>query len=196
MNYNIDPELVLRHIDKLLKELEIINKMPYNEGSQEFRVLNREIKGLVRATFEDHENRIGELEWVYAGAGTEKDKRHFQRIKIAKDYLSYLKQELNLISTFKGTQSNSNNDKVSKSNVTNMNFHGDIEQLALGNINNYNTTIYLNALIKAIEKSENIPEEEKENLIDKIKNIAKDPYISGISAGLIVEAIKTALVGK
>lgn len=194
MRSNIDPKIVLKHIDKLLKELERINKMPYNKGSQELKVLNREIKGLVRATFEDYENRIGKLEWAYAGAGKE-DKRHFQLIKITKNYLLYLKQELNLINAFKDTQSNKNNDETSKSPVTQI-FHGNIGNLALGDINTYNTNIYFDALIKAIEESENIPPENKKSLIDKIKTIAKDPYISGIGAGLIVEAIKTGLVGK
>ena len=75
-------------------------------------------------------------------------------------------------------------------------FHGNIENFGLGDINNYNTTIYLNALIRAIDESDNIPPEEKKNLVDKVKKIANNPYVSGIGAGLIVEAIKTGLVGK
>lgn len=75
-------------------------------------------------------------------------------------------------------------------------FHGDIENFASGDINYYNTTIYLNALIKTIEESEEIPEEDKKKLVDKIKDIANNPYVSGIAASLIVEAIKTGLVGR
>ncbi len=75
-------------------------------------------------------------------------------------------------------------------------FHGNIENFGLGDINNYNTSIYLNALIRAIEESDNIPPEEKKNLVDKVKKIANNPYVSGIGAGLIVEAIKTGLFGK
>lgn len=75
-------------------------------------------------------------------------------------------------------------------------FHGNVGNLALGNINTYNTNIYLNALIKAIEESNEIPEEDKRSLIDKIKNIAQNQYVAGIGAGLIVEAIKSLPLGK
>ncbi|AUB56651.1 MULTISPECIES: hypothetical protein [Methanobacterium] len=68
-----------------------------------------------------------------------------------------------------------------------------VENFALGDINNYNTTIYLNALIHVIGESEEIPDNEKKNLIDKIKNIVNDPYVSGIGVGLIVKAIKTGV---
>lgn len=96
--------------------------------------------------------------------------------------------------TAKGIDYIENNEEV-KSNIT-QHFHGNIENFALGDINNYNTSIYLNALITAIEESEDIPPQEKKDLVDKIKSIASDPYVSGIGAGLIVEAIKTMLIGK
>ncbi len=81
-----------------------------------------------------------------------------------------------------------------KTHITQI-FQGDIENFASGDINTYNTNIYLNALIKAIEESKEIPEEDKKSLIDKIKDIANNPYVSGISSGLIVEGIKALSMG-
>ena len=52
-----------------------------------------------------------------------------------------------------------------------------------------NGPIILDALREAIQKS-NIPESNKNHLIDKLVEIKNDPYISGISSGLIVEALK------
>ncbi|AEG17675.1 hypothetical protein [Methanobacterium paludis] len=86
-----------------------------------------------------------------------------------------------------------NNEEVPKQNITHVNVNGNVENLALGDINTYNTSIYLNALIKAIEKAEEISPEEKKNLIDKIKDVAKNPYVSSISSSLIVESIKVLL---
>ena len=86
------------------------------------------------------------------------------------------------------------NNEEYKSSIT-QHFHGDIEQLAFGDINNYNTTIYLNALIKAIEENKSIPPKEKENLIDKTKGIANNPYISSIGATAIFEGIKALSMG-
>lgn len=86
------------------------------------------------------------------------------------------------------------NNGESKANIT-QHFHGDVEQLALGDINNYNTKIYFDALIKAIEESEEIPEEDKASLIDKIKTIAHDPYVVGIGASAIFEGIKSLSMG-
>jgi hypothetical protein len=53
-----------------------------------------------------------------------------------------------------------------------------------------NGSIVLDALSDAIENSENIPEINKESLIDKLKDVKNDPYISSIGSGLIVEALK------
>ena len=77
----------------------------------------------------------------------------------------------------------------------NQNFYGNVGNLALGDINTYNTSIYLNALIKAIEESNEIPHEDKVNLIDKIRGIANNQYIAGISVSLILEAIKAISTG-
>lgn len=86
-------------------------------------------------------------------------------------------------------------EEVPKQNITHVNVNGNVENLALGDINTYNTSIYLNALIKAIEESEEIPSEEKRNLIDKIKDIAYNPYVSGIGATAIFEGIKAFSMG-
>lgn len=74
--------------------------------------------------------------------------------------------------------------------VIEQHFHGPIENFALGDINNYQTNIYLNALIQAIEESEEIPTSDKEKLIKKIKEIANNPYVAGLGTTAIIEGIK------
>ena len=63
--------------------------------------------------------------------------------------------------TAKGMDKIENNEDDKQSIIT-QNFYGNVENLALGDINNYNTLIYLNALINAIQDSDGIPETEKE----------------------------------
>ncbi len=54
----------------------------------------------------------------------------------------------------------------------------------------FGVAIALDALSEAIEKSENIPDANKKSLIDKLKDIKNDPYISNIGSGLVIEAFK------
>jgi hypothetical protein len=86
-------------------------------------------------------------------------------------------------------------EEVPKQNITHVNVNGNIENFASGDINNYNITLYLSALKKVIEDSSNIPPEEKRNLIEKIKDVAKNPYVSSISSSLIIESIKALSTG-
>lgn len=94
--------------------------------------------------------------------------------------------------TAKGMDKIENNEDDKQSIIT-QNFYGNVENLALGDINKYNTLIYLNALINAIQDSDGIPETEKKNLIDKIKNIVENPYVAGITSEIMIEAIKLAM---
>ena len=96
--------------------------------------------------------------------------------------------------TSKVEENSQMSDDNVKTHITQI-FQGNIGNFASGDINNYNTTIYLNALINAIEESENIPNEEKKDLIDKIKNVAYNPYVAGIGASAIFEGIKALSMG-
>jgi len=53
-----------------------------------------------------------------------------------------------------------------------------------------NGPIVLNALSEAIQNSKDIPESNKRSLLDRLKGIKEDPYISSIGSGLITEALK------
>jgi hypothetical protein len=86
------------------------------------------------------------------------------------------------------------NEETLKQQI-NQNFYGNVGNIATGDINNYNINLYLNALEKVIEDSDSIPPEEKKNLIGKIRDVAKNPYVSSISSSLIVEAIKALSTG-
>ncbi len=60
-----------------------------------------------------------------------------------------------------------------------------------------NTTITVThifeALASAVSEAEEIPEEEKPSLLEKIKALATNPFILGIGPPLIVEALKSQL---
>jgi predicted transcriptional regulator len=51
-------------------------------------------------------------------------------------------------------------------------------------------TIILDALIEAVEKSEDISKVNQKSLIDKIKAVKDDPYLVTIGGGVLLEALK------
>ncbi|WP_256735751.1 hypothetical protein [Leptospira santarosai] len=74
-------------------------------------------------------------------------------------------------------------------------FYGNVGQVAGRDINieNINTNIIFEALIKSVERSTDIPDREKNNIIDAIKVLASNSYVSGLSTGLIIEVLKNLL---
>lgn len=54
--------------------------------------------------------------------------------------------------------------------------------------------IMIQVLTEVVEKSQSIPEANKKSLVSKLKDLKDDPYISGISTGLIVEALKAIVL--
>lgn len=127
-----------------------------------------------------------------------------QKLFLLKEFVEELAPEDNPIRDLFENNKEKYSPKIEKSSQTYednvkpqviQNFYEKVENLALGDINNYSTTIYLNALIKAIEESKEIPEEDKASLIDKIKNIAQNQYIAGIGAAAIFEGIKALSMG-
>lgn len=114
-----------------------------------------------------------------------------KRVKITKNNLLSLKKELDLYIASKVEDKKTNTSQSDSPKL----YIEKVENFGLGDINYYNTTIYLNALIRAIDESKDIPPEDKKNLSDKVKEIVNNPYVSGISAGLIVEGLKSASMG-
>lgn len=200
MNPKIDPEVALKKVDLFLQEIEEKNLLGknYRAGSEDLKRIIKEIEGLLRATFSDSSKRISKYHPNYiriSGVRVDFESEYISEVKLTIDNLLSLKSELNLYIDSKNVQRVIDIKDVSKSHNVQYYFE-KVENFALGDINNYNTKIYLNALIHAIEESRDIPPEEKKNLVDKIKNIVNNPYVSGIGVGLIVEAIKTGFVGK
>ena len=199
MNQNIAPEEALKRINPLIEKVDKLLEKSYIDGVEERELVDIMVKEFLRASFKDDRDKIKDYNDTHPYTPTltskERQRNYIHSLKRRKYYLLAYKEELKLIIDSRDSVRNLEENNISTSPLT-QHFHGDVGQLAFGDINNYNTTIYLNALIKAIEESNDIPEKEKDNLIDKIKGIANNPYVSGIGAGLIVEAIKTGLVGK
>ncbi len=61
-------------------------------------------------------------------------------------------------------------------------------------INNITANIYLHALEIAIEKSEDIPDNQKKDLVQKIRDIKDNPIIVSLGTTAITEAIKQLLI--
>jgi len=62
------------------------------------------------------------------------------------------------------------------------------------NINNYTTINFLTALEEVVE-SKDIPEPQKKNILQKIKDLKDDPIVSSAGAGLFVEAVSRLFGG-
>ena len=74
---------------------------------------------------------------------------------------------------------------------------GSVERLALGDINELNVTVVavLGAIADALEGKPDIPPEEKEPLVHKLRDLVKHPLIVSLGSGTIMELIKRALAG-
>ncbi|EKR66188.1 hypothetical protein LEP1GSC036_0970 [Leptospira weilii str. 2006001853] len=79
------------------------------------------------------------------------------------------------------------------------NFYSNVGQVAgkdiIIKIENINTNIIFDTLIKSVEKSLDIPEPEKNKIIDSIKSIASNQYVSGLSTSLIFDVLKNLIQG-
>ena len=199
MNPKIDPEVALKRVNGFFEEIEnkkLLEKN-YREGSADLKRITKEIEGLLRATFTDSGKRIAKYHYNRAHVSSMKvdfDSEYIEDVKLVINNLLSLKSELKLYIDSKNIQREIEKETIANGAIT-QHFHGNVGNLALGDINTYNTNIYLNALIKAIEESNEIPEEDKKSLIDKIKDVAHDPYVSSIGAAAIFEGIKALSMG-
>jgi|GEM_PF-4896658 len=206
MNIRIDPKQALNNVNALIENADKLLEMSYKEGSRGKKQLDIEIVGFVRAVFIDDNEKLDDyyfnLNHAYVGiVGVEdseekQQKEYIEDLETMKNHLVAYKQELGL--NIASKDYNSLDEEVngsSQSSVTQLSFNGPIENMAMGDIHNYDINIYLKALESVIENSDDIPSEEKKNLIDKIRSVANDGYVKGISTGLIVEAIKLLSTG-
>lgn len=196
MNPKINPEYLLAEINTLINEIrdkKLLEKS-YREGSEDLNRIIKEIEGLLNASFSDSQKRISKYHPTYinvSGMSVDGQGRYISEVKKTENNLLSLKKELELIIDSKGYNSvDENVSGSSQSSVTQLSFNGPIENLAMGDIHNYDINIYLKALESVIENSDDIPSEEKKNLIDKIRSVANNDYVKGIGTGLIVESIK------
>lgn len=196
MNPKINPEYLLAEVNTLINEIrdkKLLEK-GYREGSEDLNRIIQEIEGLLRVSFSDNKKRISKYHPTYinvSGMSVDWQGRYISEVKKTENNLLSLKKELELIIDSKGYNSvDENVSGSSQSSVTQLSFNGPIENLAMGDIHNYDINIYLKALESVIENSDDIPSEEKKNLIDKIRSVANNDYVKGIGTGLIVESIK------
>lgn len=76
------------------------------------------------------------------------------------------------------------------------NFFGTISGNIAGgdvNITNINIQLMLQALEQSVAESPDIPEREKTGLISKIKELANNSYISGLSVNALFEIVKSSV---
>jgi len=204
MNSAIKPEEALKRVNNHLEKADELLNKSYNEGDDEKSLLNTRIENFVRTVFKDDNKKLDDLYYdlntTYAGSTSfreskeEIQKEYIRELKVMKKHLVSYKDELELIIDSKGIEEETGKETTPNGSIT-QHFHGNIGSLALGDINTYNATIYFDALIKAIEESKDIPKEDKKSLIDKIKDVAYDPYVSGIGAAAIFEGIKALSMG-
>lgn len=87
-----------------------------------------------------------------------------------------------------------NGNKVNEGVNITQTFHGDVNNVAGNDINqNINITVILKTLQEAIEKSEEIPSEDKRSLLQTLKKLAENPYVEKISTTLLTAALKSQL---
>ncbi|MBV9039222.1 MAG: hypothetical protein JO182_32355 [Acidobacteriaceae bacterium] len=82
------------------------------------------------------------------------------------------------------------------SNVVHQNFHAAVGNVAGRDINqnnvqnNVTSTQILHVLERAIERSNTIPELQKPGLLQQVRNLAGNPYISGLATSALYEGLK------
>lgn len=72
---------------------------------------------------------------------------------------------------------------------------GSVGKLALGDITEQNITVVaiLDSVADAIEKAPDIPADKKKPLAQKIRDLAKDPWIVRLGSGAVLECLKRVL---
>ena len=80
----------------------------------------------------------------------------------------------------------------SDSNVVHQNFHAAVENVAGRDIiqNNVTSIQLLRVIEAAVKYSDTIPEPQKPGLLDQLRSLAENPYISGLATSAIFEGVK------
>lgn len=198
----ISPENALNLLNEHLKKIEELLKKKYHEGYDEKKLLNTRIKGFIRSVFVDDTKKLADYENDLNGffiastgfkeSGASKQKRYLRELKTMQNHLLAYADEIQLIIT--SESENKKDLKKTDSKQTNI-ILGNVGALSGRDINyDINASLYLTAIEKAIEQSENIPQKEKEDIVNKLKNLAGNAYVAGVSSGLITEYL-TKLLG-
>lgn len=72
---------------------------------------------------------------------------------------------------------------------------GNVERIALGDMIEHNLTFVsiLNSIGDAIKRAPEIPDHEKQPILDKLRSLAENPWIVGLGSGALLESIKAAI---
>jgi hypothetical protein len=81
------------------------------------------------------------------------------------------------------------------STVVQQNFHGSVGNVAGRDFtqNNITSVQLLLVLETAVKQAANIPEQEKPRLLQRIRGLMEEPYISGLATSAIFEALKAVI---
>lgn len=72
-------------------------------------------------------------------------------------------------------------------------FHGPVANVAGRDVvqNNFTSVNVLQVLEQAVQESGAIPEEQKPGLLEQIRNLANNPYLSGLATNVIYDGLKS-----
>jgi hypothetical protein len=88
-------------------------------------------------------------------------------------------------------------EKEPTSTSINQNFHAPVRNVAGRDIIQNITSIHvLRALERAVTQSATIPEPQKAGLLQRIRSLVEEPYISGLATSAIYEALKSVLASQ
>ena len=86
-------------------------------------------------------------------------------------------------------------EESNHSNVVHQSFHASVENVAGRDIiqNNVTSIQLLHVLETTVERSNTIPELQKAGLLQRLRSLMEEPYISGLATSAIFEGLKAVL---
>jgi len=171
-------------IEKIAFYLDKINELlniSYKEGFRRKHLMNIRIEGFIRAAFKDDDKKLEAYRFrassSTSGNNMSEDlqKEYINDLNRMKNHLLVYRDELKSIIESKKEQANKIDEILQSTPLT------QITPKDLGSepgrditLTNINVTIFLEALESSIRKSRDIPDEEKQVLIQKINEIIDD----------------------
>ena len=192
-------EMALEYVNTYLDDIDRLIRLNYIEGKDKEDELVNRIRGFIISGFEDSEKKLRQISNPYSHTlktETERQEKYIKDLKFIKNNLIGIKEEIILKKSIPQIPKSEFYEKLEKSEpLIHQEFHGEVGNVSGRDItiNNVTTTIYLNALEDAIAKSDDIPDNKKTNLIQKIRQLKNDPMVKNLSTVFITEAIKHLL---